>query len=339
MRRAIVLLNLGGPLAKKDIAPFLFNFFMDKNIVGVPLPLRYLLAKWISYKRARGAGGSAYSHLNYKSPLLDNTGAQAAALENILREQGCEAQVFVSMRYWHPLSLAVARAVKTYNPDEIVLLPLYPQFSTTTTKSSFEDWDRAARKVGLKNPTRKIGCWPILEGFISASADNIREALKQAPANVRLLFSAHGLPEKIIHAGDPYQRQGEKTVAAIVDKLALPDLDWEICYQSRVGPLKWIGPSTDEALEKAALDKKSVVVYPHAFVSEHVETLVEIDMDYRRQAGALGIPYFGKATTVGTHPDFIAGLAALVLGETKGRCFQAGSALCCEKYGKQSCNS
>lgn len=310
-KRAVVLLNLGGPLRREDIYPFLRNFFMDRNIIGLPLPFRFLLSRWIAYRRSRGAANTAYGLLGYKSPLLENTRAQAQALEAVLQSRE-DAEVFIAMRYWHPLTQDTVKAVQEYNPDEIILLPLYPQYSTATTKSSFEEWDRAAQACGLKKPTHRIACYPTHAGFIAASVARIQEKLKDAPQGTRLLFSAHGLPEKTVKAGDPYQAQCEATAAAIVEKLSLLALDWQLCYQSRVGPLKWIGPSTDEALEKAALDKVAgVVVYPLAFVSEHVETLVEIEMEYRERAQHLGIPYFARVETVGTHPDFIAALAEM----------------------------
>lgn len=320
-------MNLGGPLKQADIQPFLFNFFMDKNIIGAPLPIRFLLACWISWSRARGAAKSAYGALGYKSPLLENTQAQADALQKKL---GDGTRVFVSMRYWHPLADETAQRVKEYNPDEVVLLPLYPQFSTTTSFSSFQNWDIAAKKRGLDKPTRYIGCYPLQEGFVEASVQNIRAALATAPAKTRVLFSAHGLPEKIVKSGDPYQWQCEQTAAAIAAKLG-DDVDWQICYQSRVGPLKWIGPSTEEALEKAAHDGVGVVIYPHAFVSEHVETLVEIEEEYRHKAQELGIPYYARVPTASVHADFINGLAELVVSSAQP------APLCPEKFNRCFC--
>jgi protoporphyrin/coproporphyrin ferrochelatase len=312
----VVLLNLGGPSERADIEPFLFNFFMDKNIIGLPYPLRWLVAKYVSRTRAEGPAREAYAKLGYKSPLLDNTFAQAMALKKELQLRGIEAGCLVSMRYWHPLARDVVRQLSADPPDHLVLLPMYPQYSTTTTGSSFENFFaevRAANWAGDgETKVSRICCYPVLDGFIKASADHIRAAMEKAPKDARLLLSAHGLPEKIIAKGDPYQKQCEETAAAIVKELNIPGLDWQVCYQSRVGPLKWIGPSIDEALQKAAADKKGVVVYPHAFVSEHVETLVELDMEYKHAAQTLGVPYYGRAQTAGAHPAFIAGLAQLV---------------------------
>lgn len=319
---AVVLMNLGGPLQEADIKPFLFNFFMDKNIIGAPLPIRWLLAKWISFSRGRGAAKTSYAALGGKSPLLDNTRAQAGALETLLQKAWPQLKVFVTMRYWHPMSPEVVRAVKDFGADRIVLLPLYPQFSTTTSFSSIQNWQQEIKLAGLDTPTDNICCYPYQAGFVSASAELIRQKLTEAPAKTRVLFSAHGLPEKIVDGGDPYQYQCEQTAQKIVDALGIPDLDWQICYQSRVGPLKWIGPSTEQALDKAAVDGVGVLVYPHAFVNEHVETLVEIEEEYREYAHEKGVPYFARVPTVATHPDFIAGLAALVQDRLAGKPWQ-----------------
>jgi ferrochelatase len=317
MKTAVVLLNLGGPSHESAIKPFLFNFFMDPNIIALPQPFRWMIAKWISFKRGNGAAKEAYAPLGGRSPLLENTLDQAAALERALEEKfpdvNDDVRVFVCMRYWHPMADAVVREVKAFGADRVILLPLYPQFSTTTTFSAFQAWEKAAAQNGLTARTEKITCYPVNAGFIQASAENIRAQLDKAPKGTRVLFSAHGLPEKIIIDGDPYQWECEQSAEAIVKALNMPDLDWQICYQSRVGPLKWIGPSTEEAMHKAAADKVGVIIYPHAFVSEHVETLVEIDMEYRHKAEEMGIPFFAKAETVGTHPAFIKALADLVM--------------------------
>jgi protoporphyrin/coproporphyrin ferrochelatase len=317
---AVVLFNLGGPLSEEDIKPFLFNFFMDKNIIGAPQPFRWLIAEYISRTRSKGAAREAYKQLGFKSPLLENTRAQASALEKTLQNAGLSARCFVSMRYWHPMAKDVIPALNDYSPDRLVLLPLYPQYSSTTTGSSFANfWAEVQADDGPLharwNDEMKVDSicgYPALDGFVRASADLIRAELKKAPPGTRLLLSAHGLPEKVIARGDPYQKHCEETAQEIVKELGIPELDWQVCYQSRVGPLKWIGPSIGEALEKAARDGRGVVVYPHAFVSEHVETLVELDIEFRHRAEDLKLPYYGRAATVGTHPSFIGGLARLV---------------------------
>ncbi|MBU6474987.1 MAG: ferrochelatase [Alphaproteobacteria bacterium] len=322
-KRAVVLLNLGGPSREEDIRPFLFSFFRDENVITVPNPLRFLIALWISLARSKGAAKEAYAPLGGKSPLLENTQAQARALEAELQKENPQSRVFIAMRHWHPRSFATARAVASFRPDEIVLLPLYPQYSTTTTLSALQDWRRAAAAAGLEDvETKTVCCYPDDAGFVAASAELILETLGKATGKkMRLLFSAHGLPEKIVKSGDPYQKQVERTAAAIVRKIGIPALDWQVCYQSRVGRLKWIGPSIGETLQKAAADGAGVAVYPLAFVSEHVETLVELDIEYRRRAAELGLDTYLRVPAAGTHPRFIAGLKGLVsAGGTPSPC-------------------
>ncbi|MCX7354024.1 MAG: ferrochelatase [Alphaproteobacteria bacterium] len=309
VRTAVVLLNLGAPDKPSAVRPFLKNMFSDPAILSVPGPMRWFLARLISGLRARKAI-PIYEQLGGGSPLLPNTEAQAASLERVL---GMDSRVFVSMRYWHPMSAACVAAVKRYAPDRIVLLPLYPQFSGTTTGSSFADWRRAAARAGLSAPIHAICCYPRQDGWIGAVADLIRAALAQVgPAGKpRILFSAHGLPKKVIAGGDPYQWQVERTVDAVVAALG-DGLDWSICYQSRVGPLEWIGPSTEDEIDRAGRDGVPILVVPIAFVSEHSETLVELDIEYRHRAERAGVPGYIRVPAVATHARFIAGLADLV---------------------------
>ena len=325
MKTAIILFNLGGPDSSAAIRPYLKNFFMDRNIITAPWPVRAIVSTLISRRRAQNEAGSAYGQLGGKSPLLDNTKAQGAALEARLRQDdpAQDWKVFIAMRYWHPLTAETVSAVKAWGAERIVLLPLYPQFSTTTSWSSFEAWRAECDRQGLGRPETILCCYPRDRGFIRASAELIgdcyQDFVRAHGRRPRVLFSAHGLPEKIIKSGDPYQWQCAESARLIAEATQIDDLDWEICYQSRVGPLKWIGPSTEEALQKAAADKVPVLVYPHAFVSEHVETLVEIEIEYRHLAEKIGVPGFARVPTVGTTPEFIEGLAALVqknLGET-----------------------
>lgn len=306
---AVVLFNLGGPDRPEAVQPFLFNLFNDPAIIRVPGLLRWLLAQLISRRRAPRAR-DIYARLGGGSPLLPNTRAQAAALESRLNN----ARVFVCMRYWHPMSAEVARAVKAYAPDRVVLLPLYPQYSTTTTASSIADWTRAAAAVALSVPTHGIGCYPTEPGLIEGFARRIRPALAEASrlGKPRLLFSAHGLPKKIVDGGDPYRWQVEQTAQAVARALAMPEADWVVCYQSRVGPLEWIGPSTEAEIRRAGADRVSIVVAPIAFVSEHSETLVEIEIEYRHLAVQAGVPGFVRVPALGTEDAFIGALARLV---------------------------
>ena len=309
MKIAIILFNLGGPDSLEAVQPFLRNLFSDPAIITLPTWLRLPLARFIAARRAPKAE-AIYGKIGGSSPILGQTEAQARALEEALSsEHGKEHdwRGYVCMRYWHPMTEAVVRSVKRFAPDRIVLLPLYPQFSTTTTASSFKAWQAAA---DLKAPTAKVESYPTEPGFIRASVELVKQGLDQAKGARRVLFSAHGLPEKTVKAGDPYQGQVEQTAAAIGEHLGA--IEWSVCYQSRVGPLRWIGPSTESEIERAGRDKVSVVLYPLSFVSEHSETLVELDIDYRRLANQAVVPTYIRVPTVGTHPLFIHGLANLV---------------------------
>ncbi len=341
-KRAVVLFNLGGPDKPDSVQPFLFNLFNDPAIIGAPAPVRWLLAKFISARRAPIAR-EIYSNLGGGSPLVPQTEAQASALEEALREKGVESRVFICMRYWHPMSGETARAVKDFGPDEIVLLPLYPQFSTSTTGSSLKDWRRAAKKVGITAPTRALGCYPTERGFVAAERDLIAKGVAEATIDgkkPRILFSAHGLPKKIVNAGDPYQWQVEQTAAAIVGGMDQTAFEWIVCYQSRVGPLEWIGPSTDEEIERAGRDRVAVVVVPLAFVSEHSETLVELDIEYRELAEEHHLPGYVRVPAVQTHPLFIEGLARLVRVASTGGldcAHPSGRRICPDKWIKCPC--
>lgn len=339
---AVVLFNLGGPDCLESVHPFLLNFFLDKNIVRAPRFVRWFLAHWIAFRRSRCEAKRSYAALGGKSPLLENTRAQANALQNRL---GDLAQVFISMRYWYPMAGDVVPIIKDFGPDLVVLLPLYPQYSTTTTRSSVEAWQDACQKNHFFVPTSLLCCYAQGSGFVEASAELIRKAYGEALAaskgfkSPRVLFSAHGLPEKIIAEGDPYQWQCEESARLIAAKTGIAGLDWQICYQSRVGRLAWIRPSTEDALRKAGEDQVPVLIYPHAFVSEHVETLVEIEQEYREKAQHFGVPYFARVPTVGCSPRFIEGLAALIEQSISGPCgvVSCGGTNCPPEFSQCAC--
>jgi protoporphyrin/coproporphyrin ferrochelatase len=330
---AIVLFNLGGPDRPQAIKPFLLNLFSDPAILRVPFFVRPFLSRTIT--RARLAPATAnYALLGGKSPLLGLTQEQGAALEAALPE--VHAKCFIAMRYWHPFSLEAARAAKAWAPDEVVLLPLYPQYSTTTTGSSLTDWRQAAARVGLAADTTTLCCYPIDPAFATATAalvkagyDRARAALDPA-VPLRVLFSAHGLPEVIVKAGDPDQWQVEQTVAAVLAAWG-ETVDHTICYQSRATPQKWIDPSTDSEIERAAKDRTAVLVVPIAFVSEHTETLVELDVEYRDLAVKLDVPGYFRVPTQNADAGFIAALAGLVRRARSagpGLCSASGGRLC-----------
>jgi ferrochelatase len=334
VKLAVVLFNLGGPDAPEAIEPFLRNLFSDPDIINLPALFRLPLG-WFIAKRRAPVAKQIYAHLGGRSPIFEETRAQADALEKALGGGTLEAKVFIAMRYWHPFSDGAARAVKAFNPERIVLLPLYPQFSTTTTASSQKDWMAAANRAGLKTPTSRVCCYPWELGFVEAAVAKIRDAVAGASADIsyRLLLSAHGLPKRTIDKGDPYQWQVEQTGAAIVKALELPTLEPVICYQSRVGPLEWIGPSTDAEIIRAGRDGKGLIVAPIAFVSEHSETLVELDVEYRRLAKEAGVLDYRRAATVGTNLDFISAAAGLVRQAVEGEIVTcAGGRICPANY-------
>jgi ferrochelatase len=310
MKLAVVLFNLGGPDSPAAVRPFLFNLFRDPAIIALPAIARYPLAALISRTREKTAQAN-YAIMGGRSPLLPETEAQARALQAKLVVPGVEAHVFIAMRYWTPLAAETARQVAAFAPDEIVLLPLYPQYSTTTTASSVRDWTRAYKGPGR---TRLVRDYPTEPGLIAAHVEAIRETWAAAgrPPGLRLLFSAHGLPQKVVDAGDPYQQQIEATAAAIAAQL--PEFaDWTVCYQSRVGPLKWLEPSTDTEIRRAGGEARGVLVCPIAFVSEHVETLVELDHEYAELAKEAGAQPYLRAPTPGVRAPFIDALARLTL--------------------------
>lgn len=331
MKTAVVLFNLGGPDSPEAVRPFLQNLFSDPAIIRVPGFVRGILARVIAARRAPIAR-EIYGRIGGRSPILGLTEAQARALEAALHGVIGEARVFIAMRYWHPFAAQTAQAVKAYAPDRIVLLPLYPQYSTTTSASSLADWDRAAAREGLTQPTHRVCCYPVEQGFIAAQAALIAEQLAKVPgdARYRVLFSAHGLPERVVKAGDPYQYQVEQSAKAIAAALSLPGLDWRVTYQSRVGPLKWIGPATDDEIRVAGREGLGLIVVPVAFVSEHSETLVELDLEYGHLAAESGVPFYLRVPAVGTTPLFIDGLARLVARAVlrPGLCSFAGGRYC-----------
>ncbi len=293
------------------VQPFLFNLFSDPAILRLPALVRLPLARIIAWRRSPIAQ-EIYQKLGGASPLLANTEAQARALEEVL---GPQHRCFVAMRYWDPASEQTARKVADWAADEVVCLPLYPQFSTTTTASSLAAWRISATRCGIECPMRVVCCYPSDPGFVEAIAGLIRAALDAAADHEkppRLLLTAHGLPKRIVQTGDPYPNQVETTAAAVIAALNRPGLDWTVCYQSRVGPLEWIGPATDDEIRRAGRDRVPAVVAPISFVSEHSETLVELDLDYRDLAVASGVPAYYRVPTVGTEPGFIQSLAKLV---------------------------
>ncbi len=315
-RLAVILFNLGGPDSPEAVRPFLRNLFSDPAILTVPAPVRFFLSRYIAGRREAPAR-AAYEQLGGASPLLAQTKAQARALEAALAARGQEARCFIAMRYWHPRAAAALPAVRDYRPDEIVALPLYPQFSTTTSGSSLAEWRKLA---GADAGLRVLCCHPLLEGLVEAWAEPLAEAVRRARAAgpVRVLFTAHGLPERVIAKGDPYAWQVARTAealrAAAETRLGeLDDIDWRVTWQSRATPEKWLEPDTEAEVEAGASEGLALVLAPIAFVSEHSETLVELDIEYRAVAERAGAAAWERVATPGAAPSYIEGLAALVL--------------------------
>jgi len=339
-RVAILLFNLGGPDNQNAVKPFLFNLFNDQAIIGLPQPFRYFLAKLISGSREKLAKAN-YALMGGGSPIVPETIKQAEALEAAIAKRipNVTFKCFPAMRYWKPWVIEAAEQALDWHATDAILLPLYPQFSTTTTASSVKAFNDICDL-----PASTICCYPAGGAFAEAHADRIMTAWRNAgsPANPRVLFSAHGLPQRVVDRGDPYQWQVEQSVAA-VRKLLPQEWEHRICYQSRVGPMKWIGPSTEEELHRAGADGVGVIVSPIAFVSEHVETLVELDIEYGHLAKRLHLPFYARASALGAHPRFIDALADLVeraLGapgkvqsETGGRLCPAAHGLCAQRGG------
>jgi ferrochelatase len=313
-KTAIVLFNLGGPDNLKAVKPFLFNLFFDKNIIRVSAFFRYFIAKLIAFRRAPIAR-KIYENIGGRSPIVPETEKQINALKEALKKDfNTDFKIFMCMRHWHPMSFEIVEKIKNYSPDEIILLPLYPQFSTTTSGSSIEDFKQELIRQKIIAECKTICCYSEDEDFTKAHAELIDEAIEKISDkdNYQILFSAHGLPKKIVEDGDPYQWQVERTVNAVLDNMKNSELDYKITYQSRVGPMEWLKPDTEEEIKVAVLQKKELIVVPIAFVSEHVETLVELDIEYKKIAEKGGINYI-RVPALGTNKYFINSLKNVIL--------------------------
>jgi protoporphyrin/coproporphyrin ferrochelatase len=313
MKKAVILFNLGGPDKIENVEPFLFNLFNDPAILNLPTLLRYPLAKLISNRRAPIAK-KIYKELGGSSPILKLTEEQSEALETRLNqtETDNEYKCFIVMRCWNPRANDVIKDVQLFNPKEIILMPLYPQYSAATSGSSIKEWKDVCKKNSYKVKTSTICCYPTDQNFINAHTKEIIKKIKDLK-NFKLIFSAHGLPEKNIKKGDPYQWQVEQSVQKIVKNLNIENLDWILSYQSRVGPLKWIGPSTEDIIIETSKVGKHIVLVPIAFVSEHSETLVELDIEYKEIADANGCKNYTRVPALGINEDFIKAMSELII--------------------------
>ena len=315
MRNAIILFNLGGPDKLQNVESFLFNLFNDPAILNLPNFFRYPLAKLIANRRAPTAK-KIYQELGGSSPILKLTEKQSSALEIKLNsdDSSSEYKCFIVMRCWHPRAENVVKDVINFDPKEIILVPLYPQYSAATSGSSIKEWNDVCKKNGYNIKTSTICCYPTDENFVEAHKIEIIKKINDLE-NFKLIFSAHGLPEKNIKKGDPYQWQVEQSVDEIVKTLNIENLDWTLSYQSRVGPLKWIGPSTEDVIIENSKLGKQIVLVPIAFVSEHSETLVELDIEYKELADKHGCKNYFRVPALGTNQNYIKALSNLIINK------------------------
>ena len=317
-RVAVVLFQLGGPDSLEAVGPFLYNLFCDPDIINFPgaFLARRPLAKFISSRRSKKVA-EHYKEIGGKSPIIDLTNAQAIALQRELDKQ-MRAKVFVAMRYWHPLTQAVIQEMKKERFTKIVLLPLYPQFSKATTISSIKEWTRQCNIHNFNQiPSLSVCCYYNHPLYIEALVENINAAYRKFshldPKEVDLVFSAHGVPVSLVKEGDPYRIHIEETVRLVVEKG-----EWKsphlLCFQSKVGPAEWLKPSLAQTIhDLAARGRRHLLVIPIAFVTEHIETLHEINIEARAEAGHLGIKQFVMMPALNNHPKFIQCLADLVM--------------------------
>ncbi len=334
-RVAVVLFQLGGPDSTDAVEPFLYNLFCDPDIIDFPgaFLARKPLARFIASRRSAKVA-EHYREIGGKSPILELTNAQAAALKEALAP-AVDAGVFVAMRYWKPFTSEAVRGVREGGYDRVVLLPLYPHYSKATTLSSMKEWRREAVRGGLRiGPggirEEVVCCFHNHPLYVRALVENIDEALRKfdgiPPGEIDIVFSAHGVPVSLVNAGDPYKMQIEETVRLVVAAGA-----WSsprtLCYQSKVGPAKWLRPGLDETIHKlAASGRRNLLIVPVSFVTDHIETLHEINIETREEALALGVERFEMVPGLNSGTTFIACLAGITLAALRG--VPAGTETC-----------
>ncbi|MEO0457194.1 MAG: ferrochelatase [Cyanobacteria bacterium P01_A01_bin.114] len=316
-RTGVLLLNLGGPEQLEDVRPFLFNLFADPEIIRLPFPwLQKPLAWLISNSRAEKSQEN-YKQIGGGSPLRRITEEQAEALKGQLQTHGYDAKVYIGMRYWYPFTEEAVAQIKNDGVEDLVILPLYPQFSISTSGSSF----RLLEQLWLEDPSLNrinytvIPSWYNRDGYVRAMANLIAQEIDKLPdpESAHVFFSAHGVPVSYVEeAGDPYQREIEQCTKLIMKQLNRPN-DYTLAYQSRVGPVEWLQPYTEDAIaELGASGVSDLVVVPISFVSEHIETLQEIDIEYRELAEEAGIEGFHRVPALNTDPTFITDMSDMV---------------------------
>ncbi|MBW4562566.1 MAG: ferrochelatase [Mojavia pulchra JT2-VF2] len=330
-RVGVLLLNLGGPDKLEDVGPFLFNLFSDPEIIRLPFRWLQKPLAWFIASRRTKTSQENYKQIGGGSPLRRITEAQGEALKRQLGDLGQEANIYVGMRYWHPYTEEAIAQLTQDNIERLVILPLYPQFSISTSGSSF----RLLEKLWQEDPKLQrldytvIPSWYKHQGYLQAMAELIAQELDQFPNpdQVHIFFSAHGVPKSYVEeAGDPYQQEIEECTVLIMRTLNRPN-PHTLAYQSRVGPVEWLQPYTEDALKALGAEGiQDLVVVPISFVSEHIETLQEIDIEYREIAEESGIHNFRRVPAPNTHPVFIKALADLVIDALKQPSFKLSQA-------------
>ena len=316
-RVGIVLLNLGGPERIQDVGPFLYNLFSDPEIIRLPIPALQKPLAWLISTLRSNKSQEAYRSIGGGSPLRRITDQQARELQSLLRQREVDATTYVAMRYWHPFTESAVADMKADGIDQVVVLPLYPHFSISTSGSSFRELQRLRQgdEHFAQLPLRAIRSWHDHPGYLQAMAQLIAREIDACvdPSSAHVFFSAHGVPKSYVEeAGDPYQKEIESCAELIMKTLGREN-PWTLAYQSRVGPVEWLQPYTEEALEELGeKGVKELVVVPISFVSEHIETLEEIDIEYREIATEAGVSNFRRVPALDTDPTFIASLADLV---------------------------
>jgi ferrochelatase len=319
-RIGVVLLNLGGPDSTEAVEPFLFNLFSDPDIIDFPLSFlfRKKLAKVISTRRAPGVI-EQYKKIGGKSPIRAYTEQQATLLEAELNRRDVHARVYVAMRYWNPSTADALDAIHRDGIDRIILLPLYPQYSKATTLSSMKEWEKEVGQRGSKIRAELIESYFDFPPYIDAFVERIQQGLErfavERRGDVNILFSAHGTPMKLVRQGDPYSLHIAKTIEAIMEQGAFLQTH-HLCYQSKVGPLKWLEPSTPDTIHKLAAEGvQDMLLVPVAFASDHLETLFELGIEYRHRAMQAGVRQYEVTEGLNDSPKFIDALARLVIGK------------------------
>ena len=310
---ALILLNMGGPDSLAAVKPFLYNLFSDRELIQLPAGalLQKPFAKMISKRRSKKVVEN-YRTIGGKSPLLDWTKKQA---EGVAQRLGEQFKPYVIMRYWHPRAEDVLAQIKSDGIENAIVISMYPHYTRATTGSSINDFKRAAAKIHPSLEYQLIEEWYDWPGYLDSLAKRVNEGLDcfhdLMRHEVQILFSAHALPQKFIDQGDPYQQHVETTVTGVMERVG--DYSWSIAYQSRSGPVEWMSPGTDDVLKSLAEEgHRAVMIVPISFVSDHIETLEEIDIQYHILATDLGIVNFGRAPSLNDHADFLDALAGLV---------------------------